>query len=96
MPTYVPGSLAAWSRFTVVMRCEVARRPGHARRGIFTLFRRLRQRRVWRPTKQADGRFVVAPTTWSARRWDSTGNAFRWNYTLALPVDGTDYHVQFR
>jgi len=21
------------------------------------------------------------------------GNAFRWNYTLALPVDGTVYHV---
>jgi hypothetical protein len=23
------------------------------------------------------------------------GNALNWSYTLALPVDGTTYHVQF-
>jgi hypothetical protein len=23
------------------------------------------------------------------------GNALNWRYTLALPVDGTTYHVQF-
>jgi hypothetical protein len=25
----------------------------------------------------------------------SAGNAFRWGYTLALPVDGTVWHVAF-
>ena len=25
----------------------------------------------------------------------SRGNAFNWGYTLALPVDGTVWHVQF-
>jgi len=25
----------------------------------------------------------------------TAGNAFRWNYTLRLPVDGTEYEVQF-
>ena len=26
---------------------------------------------------------------------ESAGNAFRWNYTLRLPVDGSVYEVQF-
>ena len=26
---------------------------------------------------------------------ESAGNALNWAYTLALPVDGTIYHVQF-
>ena len=25
----------------------------------------------------------------------TSGNAFRWNYTLRLPVDGKEYEVQF-
>ena len=28
-------------------------------------------------------------------RGQTQGNAFRWGYTLALPVDGKVYHVDF-
>lgn len=54
------------------------------------------ERRVWRITDEGDGR-------WSGRADDvigvaegrSAGNALRWRYTLALPVDGKVYEVQF-
>ena len=54
-------------------------------------------RRVWTLKKQADGTLCAArPTTWSARRSArSAGNALRWRYVLALPVDGKVYHVDF-
>lgn len=54
------------------------------------------QRRVWRLTDLGQGK-------WSGRADDivgeatgeSAGNAINWRYTMALPVDGTVYHVQF-
>lgn len=54
------------------------------------------QRRVWTVTKLADGRYtgraddVVGEATGEAQ-----GNALRWRYTMALPVDGSIYHVAF-
>lgn len=54
-----------------------------------------RQRRVWRVRRGPDGAYtgqaddVVGTATGQAR-----GNALRWNYTLALPVDGRTWHVQ--
>ncbi len=54
------------------------------------------QRRVWTVTKLADGRYtgraddVVGEATGEAQ-----GNALRWRYTMALPVDGSVYHVAF-
>ncbi|GAA5179376.1 DUF3833 domain-containing protein [Niveibacterium umoris] len=54
------------------------------------------QRRVWTVTKHADGRYtgraddVVGEAIGEAR-----GNALRWRYTMALPVDGTVYNVAF-
>ncbi len=54
------------------------------------------ERRVWRLTHHADGRYtgraddVVGEASGQVR-----GNAFRWNYTLRLPVDGKVYEVQF-
>lgn len=53
-------------------------------------------RRVWRLTKHADGRYsgtaddVVGPASGQA-----VGNAFYWTYTLRLPVDGKTYDVRF-
>lgn len=54
------------------------------------------ERRVWRLTREADGR-------WSGRaddvvgeaRGESAGNALRWQYTLRLPVEGRVWEVQF-
>lgn len=54
------------------------------------------QRRVWRLRHLGGGRYsgraddVVGEAT-----GESAGNAFRWVYTLALPVDGRVWHVQF-
>ena len=54
------------------------------------------ERRVWRLTDEASGR-------WSGRADDvvgvatgvAAGNALIWRYTLSLPVDGKTYEVQF-
>ncbi|MEK8030434.1 DUF3833 domain-containing protein [Ideonella sp. DXS29W] len=54
------------------------------------------QRRVWHLTRGPDGRYtgraddVVGQAEGQAR-----GNALNWRYTLALPVDGRVWHVQF-
>ena len=54
------------------------------------------ERRVWKLTDEGNGR-------WSGRADDvvgvaegrAAGNALNWKYTLALPVDGKVYEVQF-
>jgi Protein of unknown function (DUF3833) len=55
-----------------------------------------KEKRVWRLTELGGGRYegraddVVGVATGQA-----AGNAFNWRYTLALPVDGKVYNVQF-
>jgi len=52
------------------------------------------QRRIWRLTKHADGRYTgTADDVVGTANGQTRGNAFRWNYTLALPVDGKVYNV---
>ena len=54
------------------------------------------QRRVWRLTKHADCHYTgTADYVVCTSRGQTQGNAFRWGYTLALPVDGKVYHVDF-
>ena len=54
------------------------------------------QRRVWRLTKHADGRYTGrADDVVGEAEGQESGNALRWNYTLRLPVDGKEYEVQF-
>ena len=54
------------------------------------------QRRAWRLTKPADGRSTGrADDVVGEAEGQESGNAFRWNYTLRLPVDGKEYDVQF-
>ena len=54
------------------------------------------QRRVWRLQRLADGRYIGrADDVVGEASGQTIGNAFRWQYTLALPVDGKTYHVQF-
>ena len=54
------------------------------------------QRRVWRLTRHADGRYTGrADDVVGTAEGRTVGNAFRWQYTLALPVDGRVIEVQF-
>jgi len=53
-------------------------------------------RRVWTITRDSEGRYrgraddVIGEATGEA-----AGNALRWRYVLALPVDGKTWHVDF-
>ena len=54
------------------------------------------QRRVWTVTRLADGRYAgTADDVVGEARGEAAGNALRWRYVLALPVDGKVYHVDF-
>lgn len=54
------------------------------------------ERRVWRLTKHPDGRYSGrADDVVGEAQGQTAGNAFRWNYTLRLPLDGRQYEVQF-
>lgn len=53
-------------------------------------------RRVWTLKKEGDGKFTgTASDVIGEAKGESAGNAFRWKYTLDLPVGKTNYHVQF-
>ena len=54
------------------------------------------QRRVWTLTRGPDGQYTGrADDVVGEAEGQESGNAFRWNYTLRLPVDGKEYDVQF-
>ena len=81
-------------RFTVVMQCHW---EGH--QGVldeaFTYSDGSTQRRIWRLTRHADGRYTgTADDVVGQATGQTQGNAFRWGYTLALPVDGRVFHVE--
>lgn len=82
-------------RFTVVMQCSWQGDVGVLDEA-FSYSDGSKQRRVWHLTHTGDGRYtgraddVIGIATGQAR-----GNAFYWNYTLALPVDGKTWEVQF-
>jgi hypothetical protein len=53
-------------------------------------------RRVWTLTRQADGTWRgTADDVVGEALGEVAGNALRWRYVLALPVDGKVYHVDF-
>ena len=53
-------------------------------------------RRVWTITKTAEGKYTGrAADVIGVADGESSGNAFRWKYTLDLPVGNKNYHVQF-
>lgn len=102
---YFNGTLDAWGifqdrsgqivrRFSVVMVCSWEGDAG-------TLDERFQysdgktEQRIWHLQRHAGGRYtgtaadVVGPANGQTR-----GNAFNWQYTLRLPVDGTTYEVQ--
>ncbi len=80
-------------RFTVVMNCQWTGNQGVLDEA-FTYSDGSTQRRIWRLTREVDGRYTgTADDVIGQAVGQTRGNAFRWNYTLALPVDGTVYHV---
>ncbi|SDO73818.1 Protein of unknown function [Rhodoferax sp. OV413] len=82
-------------RFTVLMVCSWSGDDGVLDES-FTYSDGTTQKRVWRLHRDADGRFSGrADDVVGAALGEQSGNAFHWQYTLALPVDGTVYHVQF-
>jgi hypothetical protein len=81
-------------RFTVVMECTWTGNQGVLDEH-FTYSDGTTQRRIWKLTKHADGRYTgFADDVVGEASGRTVGNAFRWQYTLSLPVDGTVYEVQ--
>jgi hypothetical protein len=86
-------------RFTVVMNCTWQGNDGVLDED-FTYSDGTKQKRVWRLTRtldaQGQGQYtgraddVVGVATGQER-----GNTFHWAYTMALPVDGKVYNVDF-
>ena len=99
--TYFNGTLDAWGvftdrsgqavkRFTVVMDC---RWQGDE---AFVYSDGTTQRRIWRLKAGANGAYTGrADDVVGEASGQVSGNAFRWGYTLALPVDGRVWHVDF-
>jgi hypothetical protein len=82
-------------RFTVVMVCTWQGNEGTLDES-FTYSDGTKQKRIWRLTKEANGRFTGrADDVVGVAQGESLGNALHWNYTLSLPVDGSVYEVQF-
>lgn len=55
-----------------------------------------KQKRIWTLIETAPGQYIGrADDVVGDALGESAGNALNWTYTLALPVDGTIYHVQF-
>lgn len=55
-----------------------------------------KSKRIWTLKKQADGKFTgTASDVVGVAYGEVAGNAFRWKYTLDLPVGDKNYHVHF-
>ena len=82
-------------RFTVVMDCHCEGNQGVLDEA-FSYSDGSTQRRVWRLTKHENGRYTGrADDVVGEALGEVAGNALRWRYVLALPVDGKTYHVDF-
>ena len=104
--TYFNGMLDAYGvftdrsgqvvkRFTVVMRCT-----WDGDNGVFdedfVYSDGTTGKRIWRMKHLGDGRYSgTADDVEGEAVGETRGNAFRWGYTLALPVDGRVWNVTF-
>ena len=62
----------------------------------FTYSDGTKDRRVWTLKRGADGKYTgTASDVLGVANGEVKGNAFRWGYTLKLPVDGKVIEVQF-
>ena len=104
--TYFNGTLDAYGiftdrsgavvkRFTVVMRCSWDGDNGVLDED-FLYSDGTRQKRIWRLKHLGNGRYTgQADDVVGEALGETAGNAFRWGYTMALPVDGRVFNVQF-
>ena len=104
--TYFNGTLDAYGvftdrsgkvvkRFTVVMRCTWNGEDGVLDED-FVYSDGTTQKRIWRLRHLGNGRYEGrADDVVGVAQGQTAGNAFRWGYTLALPVDGRVWEVQF-
>ncbi|GAB4059709.1 DUF3833 domain-containing protein [Uliginosibacterium sediminicola] len=54
------------------------------------------QQRIWTLVRQPDGNYIgTAADVVGEARGELSGNALRWRYVMALPVDGKVYNVDF-
>ncbi len=82
-------------RFTVVMKGSWNGDEGVLDEDFVYSYGSL-QKRIWRLKRLPDGRYTgTADDVVGEARGQARGNAFNWTYTLALPVDGRVWHVDF-
>ncbi len=86
-------------RFTVEMKCSWTGAPGQevgVLDEFFTYSDGTKDRRVWTLKRGTDGKYIgTAGDVLGEAAGQEKGNAFRWGYTLLLPVDGKTIEVQF-
>jgi hypothetical protein len=101
--SYFNGKVDAWGtfqdrsgkvikRFTVVMDCTWVGDTGTLDER-FTYSDGTTERRVWTVKKSGDRYVGTAADVVGEATGVAAGNALRWNYVLALPVDGSTYHM---
>jgi len=103
---YFNGTIDAWGmfqdrsdkvvkRFTVVIQCSWKDGVGTLDED-FTYSDGTTQKRVWTLKKGANGQYTgTAADVVGEAIGVTAGNAFRWNYVLALPVGDKIYNVNF-
>jgi hypothetical protein len=103
---YFSGVVDAWGiftdrsgkvvkRFTVVMHCKWDGDQGVLDED-FVYSDGTKQKRIWKLQHLGNGRYSgQADDVIGMADGQTRGNAFNWRYTLALPVDGQVWHVQF-
>jgi Protein of unknown function (DUF3833) len=106
LKTYFNGMVDGWGiftdrsgkvvkRFTVTMQCTWKGDEGVLDED-FVYSDGTLQKRIWRMQKFADGRYEGrADDVLGIGNGQQMGNAFRWGYTLNLPVDARVVEVQF-
>jgi len=104
--TYFNGKVDAWGvftdrsgqvvkRFKVEMDCSWQDDEGVLDEA-FMYSDGTRQRRIWKLRAGPNGSYTgAADDVVGQASGQVSGNAFRWGYTLALPVDGRIWHVDF-
>lgn len=106
LQTYFNGTIDAWGmfqdrsgkvvkRFTVVMRCTWQGDVGTLDED-FTYSDGKKQKRIWTLTKVGPNRYIGSASDVVGEAVGIvSGNALRWQYVLALPVDDQVYNMNF-
>ncbi len=106
LKSYFSGTVDGWGiftdrsgkvvkRFVVTMNCSWNGDDGILDED-FVYADGSKQKRIWRMKKLANGKYEGrADDVVGVGNGQQAGNAFRWGYTLNLPVDAKMYEVQF-